>query len=38
MREIDALDGLIARMTDKAGIQFRVLNASKGEAVRNSEL
>ncbi|MBQ8829186.1 MAG: tRNA uridine-5-carboxymethylaminomethyl(34) synthesis enzyme MnmG [Burkholderiaceae bacterium] len=34
VRELDALDGLMARVTDKAGIQFRVLNASKGAAVR----
>ncbi|KAK8805533.1 hypothetical protein WA158_002189 [Blastocystis sp. Blastoise] len=34
MREIDAFDGLIARMSDKAGIQYRVLNASKGAAVQ----
>ena len=34
MREVDALDGLIARCTDKAGIQFRVLNRSRGPAVR----
>ena len=33
LREIDALDGVSSRITDKAGIHFKILNASKGPAV-----
>ena len=33
LREVDALDGLVGRIVDKAGVQFRVLNKKKGPAV-----
>ena len=34
IREVDAFDGLIARASDHAAIHYRMLNASKGAAVR----
>lgn len=34
LREVDALDGVSSKVTDKAGIHFKMLNASKGAAVQ----
>ncbi|MCF0252887.1 MAG: tRNA uridine-5-carboxymethylaminomethyl(34) synthesis enzyme MnmG [Duodenibacillus sp.] len=36
VKELDAMGGAMARVTDAAGIQFRVLNASKGPSVRST--
>jgi len=36
VKEIDALDGIMARAADEAGIQFRLLNRSRGAAVRGN--
>jgi tRNA uridine 5-carboxymethylaminomethyl modification enzyme len=38
IREVDAFDGLIARASDKAAIHYRMLNASKGAAVRGPRI
>ncbi len=38
VREVDALDGLIARASDEAAIHYRMLNASKGAAVRGPRI
>jgi tRNA uridine 5-carboxymethylaminomethyl modification enzyme len=36
VREIDVLGGEMARVTDRSAVQFRILNASKGSAVRST--
>src|SRR5687768_13411645 len=38
IREVDAFDGLIARASDAAAIHYRMLNASKGAAVRGPRI
>ena len=38
VREIDALDGIMARSADEAGIQFRLLNRKKGTAVQGQRV
>ncbi len=38
VRELDALGGLMPRLADRAGIQFRTLNESKGYAVRSTRV
>jgi tRNA uridine 5-carboxymethylaminomethyl modification enzyme len=38
IREVDAYDGLIARASDEAAIHYRMLNASKGAAVRGPRI
>src|SRR5262245_38419791 len=38
VREVDAFDGIIARAADQAAIHYRMLNASKGAAVRGPRI